>query len=333
MPGILKAVKAIGWFIPEYGIAQVSVNLTDLSTTSLHHVFDEACRKAEARGIRVTGSELVGLVPLHAMLEAGCHYLRKQKRSSGIPDREIIKIAVKSMGLDELKPFNPDEKIIEYRLSDSSAQNLAGMNLEDFLNITASESPAPGGGSVSALIGALGVALGTMVANLSAHKRGWDHRWEEFSKWAEQGKKLQEMLLSFVDEDTQAFNSVMKALGLPSDTEQEKTTRQKALMEASRKAIEVPFRVMQAASGGFEILKAMAESGNPGSVSDAGVGALALRTCIKGAWLNILINAASFLEKESLSDMLATAGSIAGEAEIKEQEVLAIVMQKINSPK
>jgi glutamate formiminotransferase/formiminotetrahydrofolate cyclodeaminase len=291
IPGSLKAVKAIGWFIEEYGVAQISMNLTNIAITPIHVAFDEVCRKAEERGVRVTGSELVGLVPLKAMLDAGRYFLRKQQRSAGISDGELIKIAVKSMGLDELGPFVPEDKIIEYQLRKGADNKLVDLSLENFMEETASESPAPGGGSVSAYIGSLGTALGTMVANLSAHKRGWDHRWEEFSEWAEKGKNIQERLLQLVDEDTLAFNRILDAFGMPRKTREEEEFRKKAIEEATLGAIEVPFRVMETAFEGFEVIEAMVETGNPNSVSDAGVGALALHTCIEGAWFNVLINA------------------------------------------
>lgn len=291
IPGTLKSVKAIGWFIEEYGVAQISMNLTNIAITPIHVAFDEVCRKAEERGVRVTGSELVGLVPLKAMLDAGRYFLRKQQRSAGISDGELIKIAVKSMGLDELGPFVPEDKIIEYQLRKGGNKKLVDLSLENFMEETASESPAPGGGSVSAYIGSLGTALGTMVANLSAHKRGWDHRWEEFSSWAEKGKNIQERLLQLVDEDTLAFNRILDAFGMPRKTREEEEFRKKAIEEATLGAIEVPFRVMETAFEGFEVIEAMVETGNPNSVSDAGVGALALHTCIEGAWFNVLINA------------------------------------------
>ena len=291
IPGSLKEVKAIGWFIEEYGVAQISMNLTNISVTPVHIAFDEVCKKAEARGIRVTGSELVGLVPLKAMLDAGRYFLRKQKRSTGVSDSELIKIAVKSMGLDELGPFDPEEKIIEYQLKKGETGSLAEMSLVAFMEKTASESPAPGGGSVSAYMGSLGVALATMVANLSAHKRGWDDRWEEFSAWAERGKAIQERLLQLVDEDTNAFNEIIAAFGLPKKTAAEASARKQAIEAATLHAIKVPYEVMQVANSGFEVVSAMVETGIPNSVSDAAVGALALFTCMEGAWLNVRINA------------------------------------------
>ncbi len=298
IPGSLKAVKAIGWYIEEYGIAQISMNLTNLSVTPLHVAFDEVCRRAEARGLRVTGSELVGLVPLKTMLDAGKYFLRKQKRSLGVPDSELIRIAVLSLGLNDLYEFRPEEKIIEYVLEGKPGKRLVDKSLEDFMNETASESPAPGGGSVSAYIGALGTALGTMVANLSSHKRGWDDRWEEFSDWAVRGKEIQNELLRLVDEDTRAFNAIMEAYGLPKKSEAEQQARHEAIHRATLHAIEVPYAVMQTAAKALEVLDAMARTGNPNSISDAGVGALAIRTAVEGAHLNVLINAAGLEEKE-----------------------------------
>jgi glutamate formiminotransferase/formiminotetrahydrofolate cyclodeaminase len=296
IPGSLKAVKAIGWFIEEYGIAQISMNLTNISITPVHVAFDEVCRRAEKRGIRVTGSELVGLVPLNAMLEAGRYFLHKQQRSTGVSDRELIKIAVKSMGLDELGPFVPEDKIIEYQLQKGAEKGLAALNLQEFMEETASESPAPGGGSVSAYIGSLGIALGTMVANLSSHKRGWDDRWEEFSVWADRGKALQEKLLRLVDEDTAAFKRILDAYGLPKKTSEEQAIRSRAIEEATLGAIEVPYSVMKTAMEGYEVIDAMVEQGNPNSISDAGVGALAINACVEGAWLNVQINASDLKE-------------------------------------
>ena len=304
LPGSLKSVKAIGWFIKEYGIAQISINLTNISITPIHVAFDEVCKKAEARGIRVTGSELVGLVPLKALLDAGKYFLRKQKRSLGVPDAELIKIAVKSLGLDEIKPFDPKEKIIEYKLDNAPGRSLNALSIRDFINQTSSESPAPGGGSVSACIGAMGVALGTMVANLSAHKKGWDNRWEEFSNHAEKGKLLQEELLKLVDEDTLAFNKIMDAFSLPKNTLKEMECRKAAIQSATLNAIEVPFKTMETAFQGFGLIREMVKNGNPNSLSDAGVGALAIRTCIMGAWLNVKINAASFEDHKSLDIIL-----------------------------
>ncbi|MFM9026677.1 MAG: glutamate formimidoyltransferase, partial [Bacteroidota bacterium] len=284
-PGACKSVKAIGWFIEEYGIAQVSMNLTNISITPVHIAFDECVKSAYNRGMRVTGSELVGLIPLNALLDAGRYFLEKQNRSSGVSERELIRIAVKSMGLDELGPFNPDERIIEYRLNKMKGK-LVNLTLDAFADETASESPAPGGGSISAYMGALGVSLGTMVANLSSHKKGWDDRWKEFSDWAEKGQRIKERLLSMVDEDTDAFNRIMAAFGLPKGTEAEKRERTAAIQSATRHATEIPYQVMELAFSSFELIKAMAEHGNPNSVTDAGVGALCARSAVMGAGLN-----------------------------------------------
>ena len=289
-PGALKSVKAIGWYIKEYDIAQISINLTDISITPIHIAFDEACKRAEERGVRVTGSELVGMVPKKAMLEAGKYFLRKQQRSCGVSDRELINIAIKSLGLNDLYKFKPEEKIIEYMMDNSKKDKLVNLSVEDFMIETASESTAPGGGSVSAYIGSLGTALGTMVANLSAHKRGWDDRWEEFSDWAERGKEYQEELLQLVDEDTRAFNELMDAYRIPKLNEAKNNVREKTIAEATRRAIMVPFRVMQVAHDALGVIRAMAEIGNPNSVSDAGVGALAIRAAVMGAHLNVKIN-------------------------------------------
>ncbi len=329
-PGLLKAVKAIGWYIEEYGIAQISINLTDLKVSPLHIVFDTACERATARGLRVTGSELVGMVPLQAMLDAGKYFLEKQNRSTGIPEKEIIKIAVKSLGLDDLAPFDPKKKIIEYLLAEKTGKKLVEMNLSDFADETASESPAPGGGSISAYLGALGVSLGTMVANLSSHKAGWDKRWKEFSVYAEKGMLIQKDLLSLVDEDTRAFNQVMEALGLPKSSEEEKAVRKAAIESASRYATEVPLKVMKRACDAFELIKAMAETGNPNSVSDAGVGALCIRSAIMGAFLNVKINATGLEDKEFASLALKEGIEIETEAIRKEQEILRIVNGKID---
>ncbi|MBK7434721.1 MAG: glutamate formimidoyltransferase, partial [Chitinophagaceae bacterium] len=269
IPGSLKYVKAIGWYIEEYGIAQISINLTNISKTPVHVAFDEVCKKADARGIRVTGSEIVGLIPLQAMLDAGKYFLQKQKRSIGVSEKELIKIAVKSMGLEELAPFKPEERIIEYMLANASDSKLVHMKLNDFADETASESPAPGGGSIAAYVGALGASLATMVANLSSHKAGWDERWEEFSEWAAKGQAYKNELIRLVDADTRAFNQIMDAFGLPKTTDEEKAIRSRAIQEATRYAIEIPFKVMQTAAASMEVVKAMAETGNPNSVSDA----------------------------------------------------------------
>ena len=330
IPGSLKAVKAIGWYIEEYGIAQISMNLTNISITPVHVAFDEVCKKAEARGIRVTGSELVGLIPLEAMLEAGRYFLRKQKRSLGVDRDELLKIAIKSMGLDDLKPFNPKERIIEFLLEEPE-KKLVDMSLTGFANETASESPAPGGGSISAYVGALGVSLGTMVANLSAHKRGWDDRWEEFSEWAEKGQQYKDELLRLVDEDTRAFNKIMEAFGLPKKTEEEKKARQQAIEEASKQAMEIPFKVMETAYNSIAVMRAMAENGNPNSVSDAGVGALCAVTAVEGAYLNVKINAMGISDKKFTVELLRKAEEILQKARGCREMILETVEQKINS--
>ncbi|MCK4880920.1 MAG: glutamate formimidoyltransferase [Bacteroidales bacterium] len=331
IPGSLKEVKAIGWFIKEYGVAQISMNLTNISVTPVHVAFDEVCKSADSRGIRVTGSELVGLVPLNAMLEAGRYFLKKQKRSTGVSDSELIKIAVKSMGLDELGPFDPHEKIIEYQLKKGEGKGLVDMTLAAFMEETASESPTPGGGSVSAYMGAVGAALATMVANLSSHKRGWDDRWEEFSEWAERGKAIQERLLQLVDEDTRAFNDIMAAFGLPKKSAGEQETRKAAIEAATLHAIEVPFDVMNMAYAGFEVAGAMAETGNPNSVSDAGVGALALHACIEGAWLNVKINAIDLNEHPEVVRMLQEGEELRHRASSRKSAVIDLVNQKFIS--
>ncbi|MCH5215185.1 MAG: glutamate formimidoyltransferase [Muribaculaceae bacterium] len=328
-PGTLKGTKAIGWFIDEYGIAQVSMNITDINQTPLHVAFDEVCRAAAERGIRVTGTEIVGLVPKRTLIDAGKHYLRKQQRSLGIPDDEIIRIAVKSMGLDELKPFVREEKIIEDMLTESGAPKLVDLTCKGFANETASESPAPGGGSISAYMGALAAALGTMVANLSSHKAGWDDRWEEFSDWAEKGRKLIDSLLALVDEDTAAFNRIMDVFAMPKSTPEEKALRAKALEDATLYATEVPLRTMKEAYATFDLVEAMAKDGNPNSVSDAGVGALAARAAVLGAQLNVKINAAGLKDTETAGRLTAEAAEIADNARRREAEILEIVNKTI----
>lgn len=331
LPGTLKGTKAIGWFIDEYGIAQVSMNITDMGITPLHVAFDEVCRAAAARGIRVTGTEIVGLIPKRALIEAGKHYLRMQQRSLGIPESEIIKIAVKSMGLDELKPFIPEEKVIEYMLeAENKTKKLVDMSCVEFADETASESPAPGGGSISAYMGALAAALGTMVANLSAHKAGWDDRWEEFSNVAEKGRSIQDRLIHLVDEDTEAFNRIMAVFAMPKNTDAEKEARSKAMEKATLYATEVPLTTMKEAYSTFEILKKMAENGNPASVSDAGVGALAARAAVLGAFLNVKINAAGLKDREKAEALVAEASSIADNAKKCEEEIISIVDSNIN---
>ena len=329
IPGSLKACKAIGWFIEEYGVAQISINLTNISITPVHIAFEEACKKAQERGLRVTGSELVGLIPKKAMIDAGKYFLRKQNRSVGVSESEIIKIAIKSLGLDDLKPFNPKEKIIEYLLEDTTQKRLIDFTCKEFANETASESPAPGGGSVSAYLGALGVSLGTMVANLSSHKPGWDERWEEFSHWAEKGQALKDELLYLVDEDTASFNKIMDAFSLPKSTDAEKEARTNAIQEATKYATEVPFRTMQKAYESMEILKAMTITGNPNSVTDAGVGALCARTAVIGAFLNVKINASGLTDKKFVNDIIAKGKDIEEKTKLLESEILAIVEEKI----
>lgn len=328
-PGTLKSTKGIGWYIEEYGIAQVSMNLTNIAVTPLHVAFDEVCRCADARGVRVTGTEIVGLVPKRALLDAGRHFLRKQRRSLGITEEEIIRIAIKSMGLNDLKPFNPREKVVEYMLEEPAGKRLIDKTCKGFAEETASESPAPGGGSISAYMGALGAALGTMVANLSSHKAGWDDRWEEFSLWAEKGQALMAELLHLVDEDTEAFNRIMAVFAMPKTTDEEKAARSAALQVATLYATEVPLRTMKAAERVFEIVKAMAEQGNPNSVSDAGVGALAARSAVLGARLNVRINAAGLKDKVKAAELVGEADEIAARVVAMEQEVLKIVEEKI----
>lgn len=329
IPGTLKAVKAIGWFIDEYGVAQISMNLTNISITSVHEAFDEVAKKAAERGIRVTGSELVGLIPKQAMLDAGKYFLRKQERSLGVSEEELIKIAMKSMGLDDLKPFKPEEKIIEYMMEEDNNAKLVNMDLTGFANETASESPAPGGGSISAYVGALGASLGTMVANLSSHKRGWDERWEEFSVVAEKGQAKKDELIYLVDEDTNAFNKIMDAFRLPKKTDEEKAARQKAINEATRYAIEIPYRVMKTAYESMEVMKEMATKGMESSISDAGVGAICARAAVRGAYLNVKINTKDFDDKAWIDDMLAKAADIDQKAESAEKEIIALVEQKL----
>lgn len=329
IPGSLKSVKAIGWYIEEYGIAQISMNLTNINITPVHIAFDEVCKKADERGIRVTGSELVGLIPLKAMLDAGKYFLKKQQRSTGVSEKELIKIAIKSMGLDELGPFKPEERIIEYLLKDKTDTKLISMDLIAFADETASESPAPGGGSISAYVGSLGAALATMVANLSSHKKGWDERWSEFSDWAEKGEKCKNELLHLVDTDTKAFNRIMSAFALPKGNEEEKALRQKEIQEATKFAIEVPFNVMKSAYQSMEVIRAMAESGNPNSVSDAGVGALCARTAVLGAFMNVRINAAGYDDKNFVNDMIAKGKKIESDTIALEKEIIDIVNKKI----
>jgi len=326
IPGKLKGVKAIGWFIGEYNVAQVSINITKFRETPLHKVFDECVNSAIERGLRVTGSELVGLVPLSAMLEAGRYFLEKQKLSIGVSDDELIHMAIKSMGLDELGPFDPQQRIIEYCLEQASSNPLVKMSLNSFSAETASESPAPGGGSISAYVGALGISLGTMVANLSSSKKGWEDRWEEFSNWAVKGQKLRKELLALVDEDTRSFNAIMDAFQLPKGNEAEVAARKNAIQAATKYAIEVPFKVMQLSLESMEIIKAMAEKGNPNSVSDAGVGALCARTAVSGAFLNVRINGATYNDKKFVDEMVAKGSEIEKKALELEAEVIKIVL-------
>jgi len=329
IPGSLKEVKAIGWFIEEYGVAQISMNLTNISVTPVHVAFDEVDKKARERGVKVTGSELVGLVPLKAMLDAGRYFLQKQQRSLGVSDSELIKIAVKSMGLDELKPFKPKEKIIEYLISENDGDQLADHTVSGFADETASESVAPGGGSVSAYVGSLGVALGTMVANLSSHKRGWDDRWEFFSQWAEKGQELKNELLFLVDEDTRSFNKIMDAFALPKTNEKEKSERKAAIQSATKYAIEVPFRVMQKSYDSLDLIVEMVEKGNPSSVTDAAVGALCVRSAVMGAFLNVKINAAELEDKEFVEMILDKGNDLQNRSIEKEAQILNMVNDKI----
>ena len=331
-PGTLKACKAIGWFIEEYGIAQVSMNMTNLSVTPLHVAFDEVCRAADARGVRVTGAEIVGLVPKSALVDAGRHFLRKQNRSTGLPERELVRIAIESMGLGNLKPFNPEEKVVEYILEadeQKGVKKLVDMTCTGFAEETASESPAPGGGSISAYMGALAAALGTMVANLSSHKAGWDDRWEFFSDWADNGMAVMNELLYLVDEDTAAFNKIMDVFGMPKGTDEEKAARAEAMEAATLYATQVPLRTMKAAYKAFDVVRAMAEEGNPNSVSDAGVGALAARSAVMGACLNVKINAAGLKDRAVADALVKEAEEIQALAQKAEAEVLAVVESKI----
>lgn len=329
IPGTLKSVKAIGWYIEEYGVAQISMNLTNIEVTPIHIAFDEVCKKAAERGIRVTGSELVGLIPLKAMLDAGKYFLRKQQRSTGVSEKELIKIAIKSMGLDELGPFNSDERIIEYLLKDTAASKLVSMTLTDFADETASESPAPGGGSISAYMGALGASLATMVANLSSHKKGWDSRWEEFGNWAEQGQNYKDELLRLVDLDTTAFNKIMEAFSLPKGNDAEKAARDQAIQDATRYAIEIPFKVMQTSYDSLTLIRAMVEQGNPNSVTDAGVAALCVRSAVMGAFMNVKINASGYKDKAFVDDILKRGEAIEQKTITAEAEIIALVNGKI----
>ena len=327
-PGSLKHVKAIGWFIEEYGVAQISMNLTNIKETPIHIVFDEVCKKAQDRGLRVTGSELVGLIPLQSMLDAGKYFLKKQNRSVGIEDSEIIKIAIKTMGLDELEDFNPNEKIIEYNINNDNTE-LCSLSLVDFVQKTASEAPAPGGGSVSAYLGSLGISLGTMVANLSSHKRGWDDRWEEFSNIAEKGQKHIKKLLELVDKDTESFNQIMHAFRLPDSDSKEKQIKEEAIKKATIHAIEVPLEIMRTSLESMDVIMEMAKNGNPNSVSDAGVGALCARSAVIGGYLNVKINCKDLTDKKLVNEFLKKAEKIKESAVKLEEDILKITLEKI----
>ncbi|MFG0251284.1 MAG: glutamate formimidoyltransferase [Phycisphaerales bacterium JB038] len=329
-PGTCPSTKAIGWFIEEYGIAQISMNLTNITITPVHVAFDEVCKSATARGLRVTGSELVGLIPLSAMLDAGRYFLKKQQRSTGVSDKELIKIAVKSLGLDDLYEFKPEEKIIEYAIAaDDATQKLVDLSLTEFVEETASESPAPGGGSISAYVGSLGAALATMVANLSSHKKSMESRWQFFSDWADKGKALHDELNALVDEDTNAFNKIIEAARMPDGTAAEKAAKAAAEVEATKYAILVPFRVMERSLAAFDVIEAMAADGNPASVSDAGVGALCARTAVMGAYLNVRINCKDLEDKAWVDDILARGKKIQEGAIAREKLVLGIVDTKL----
>ena len=328
-PGLFKNLKGIGWYIEEYGIAQISYNLTNINVTSLHNVFEKTCERANARGLRVTGSELIGLVPKKVLIDAGKYFLTKQSRSLAIPERELIHIAVKTLGLDELQPFNQDERIIEYALKNDN-HFLANMTLIDFANKTSSESPAPGGGSISAYVGALGAALSTMVANLSANKRGWDEKWEFYSKWGEQSLELQNILVNLVDEDTKAFNKIMSAVSLPKDTKEQKLNRSAALESATKYAIEVPFKIMETSFSCLESIKCMTELGNPNSISDAGVAALCIRTAVMGAYLNVKINCKDLNDKKFVSTILKKGKMIVNSTNKIEVEIMELVEKQLN---
>ena len=333
IPGTLKATKAIGWYIEEYGIAQVSMNITDINVTPLHVAFEEVCRCAQNRGLRVTGTEIVGLTPKRTLIEAGKYFLQKQHRSAGIPEEDIIGMAIKSLGLDDLKPFRAEEKVIEFML-DGGARNgkrLIDLTVKGFADETARESPAPGGGSVSAYMGALGASLGTMVANLSSHKPGWDERWDEFSHWAEYGMEVESELLRLVDEDTEAFNRIMSAFGMPKGTEEEKRLRSEAIQQATFFAARVPLETMKASLKVFDLCREMVDKGNPNSVSDAGVGALAARSAVIGAGMNVKINASSLKDREMAQSLITEANAIIAEAMAAEEEIIRKVEEKITN--
>ena len=328
IPGKLKAVKGIGWYIEEYGIAQISYNLTNISVTPMHIAFDESCKAANERGLRVTGSELVGLVPLKAMLDAADYFLTKQQRSLGISESEKIKIAIKSLGLDDLKPFDPKEKIIEYMLNDDE-KKLVDLTLINFADVTASESVAPGGGSIAAYVGALGVSLGTMVANLSSHKAGWDEKWEYYSNWAVKGESYKNKLLHLVDEDTKAFNKIIEGFRMPKGSDEEKAIRRSAIEEATKYATEIPFQVMETAYNSMEVMEAMVKEGLPSSLSDAGVGVLCARSAVIGAYFNVRINAKDIKDRKFADSILAKAEKIYTSAVRKEKEVIAFIDSKM----
>ena len=327
--GSLKAVKGIGWYIEEYGIAQLSLNLTNISITPVHIAFDEACERARDRGIRVTGSEIVGLVPLKCLLDAADYFLKKQNRSLGISEAEKVKIAVKSLGLDDLTPFDPRKKVIEYMIEDAVSSRLVNMSLNAFSIETASESPAPGGGSVSAYCGALGVSLATMVANLSSHKRGWDERWEEFSNWAVKGEEIRRELISLVDEDTAAFKKIMDAYGMPKSSDEEKKERNQAIINATKYAAKIPLQIAKLAHKSFDIIDAMVEKGNPNSITDAGVGALCARAAVKGAVMNVKINLKGFGDKAFIDEMTLAANKLEKDAEEREIKISKLVYKEI----
>lgn len=329
IPGKLKAVKGIGWYIEEYGITQISYNLTNISITSMHEAFDETLKAADKRGIRVTGSELVGLVPLQAMLDAADYFLQKQKRSLGISETDKIKIAIKSLGLDDLKPFHPEERIIEYVMSANQPKKLIDYTVKGLADETASESMAPGGGSISAYVGALGVSLGTMVANLSAHKPGWDEKWEFYSKWAEKGQRYKKELLFLVDEDTNAFNKIIDGFRMPKSTPEEVKTRQEAIENATKYATEIPFKVMETAYNSMEVMMAMAKEGIQNSLSDAGVGALCARTAVIGAYFNVRINAKDIKDRSFAKEILFKAKEIYDQTNKLEKEMIDLINTKI----
>ncbi len=328
-PGTLKGTKAIGWYIDEYKIAQVSMNITDINTTPLHVAFDEVSRCAQNRGIRVTGTEIVGLLPKRCLIEAGKYFLEKQHRSTGIPEGDIIEIAIHSLGLDDLKPFDPKEKVIEYMIADDNASKLVDLTVTGFAEETSRESPAPGGGTISAYMGALGASLGTMVANLSSHKPGWDDRWKEFSEWADKGQAIAKELLHLVDEDTEAFNRIMAAFGMPKKTDEDKAARSAAIQDATLYAAQVPLRTMKESMKVFEICRAMVMEGNPNSVSDAGVGVLAARAAVLGAGMNVKINAGSLKDRAAADALIAEANELIKKANAEEADITAIVETKL----